>query len=312
MPHGIGEVQVVAGVGIRRVQSEGLLVGPDGALDILSPQQQVAHVVPCVRLENRVIRQRGGPLEGAEGFFRLAGGSLSEASVQIQLAGFGPCPPPGTGKQAVCSSKVPFDHGLRAPDGQFLGSGRDRLGGPHTGRGEENSPQHPGPAHLTGGPQSLQQQQHQAEGEEQGELVLVVGVVDRASLAFFQAVQGRQKGIEVHEPLHGADVGAASGLRHGHEHAFVEGRHNGLSGIVRFVPLLASISVVVGNGTSGFGGQSYSVDLDALLSGFRGPGKGVILVVLAVGDDQDDAAGFTFSVEGVCAQRQGPADRGPL
>ena len=112
--------------------------------------------------------------------------------------------------------------------------------------------------------------------------------------------------------MHGTDVGAASGLRHSHEHAFVEGRHNGLSGLVRFVPLLASISVVVGDGTSGFGSQSHSVDLDALLGRFCGPAEGVVFVVLAVGDDQDDSAGFTFGVEGVCAQRQGPADRRPL
>ena len=50
LSHGISQTQVVARVRILGVESQGLLVGLDGAFRVLSGEEHVAHVVPSVRL----------------------------------------------------------------------------------------------------------------------------------------------------------------------------------------------------------------------------------------------------------------------
>ena len=138
--------------------------------------------------------------------------------------------------------------------------------------------------------------------------MLVVGVGDCAAFAFLQAIERGQEGVQVHEALHGAYIGALARFRHGHQHAFVKGRYDGLALFVGFVTLLTPVSIVVGNGSARLGSQANGMHLDARGQGVRCPGECIVFVVLAVGDDQDDTAGFALWVKGVRTQRDGPAD----
>ena len=55
LTHGIGQAQIVAGVRVGWIQAKGLLIGLNGPFSILTAEQHVAHIVPRIRFQNRVV-----------------------------------------------------------------------------------------------------------------------------------------------------------------------------------------------------------------------------------------------------------------
>ena len=175
---------------------------------------------------------------------------MGQASVQVQLSGAGTLPSASACKQTVSGCKIPAAHGFGSFHSPVFCSASVVLGRPF-GRQKQRKEQggHP-QSRFPGRPDTFHQKQDEPHHEEQGELMLVVRVGDRATLALFQAVQRREEWIEVHKSLHGPDIGALSRFCHGDQKPFVQGGDDGLARLVGFVALLAAVAVVVGNRTA--------------------------------------------------------------
>ena len=123
LPHGEGQAQVIAGVGITGVQAQRFFIGPDRPFHILSPQEQVADVVPSIRFDACILRLGGSPLKGFHGIFGLSVSRKGHAAIELQLTWRCTAPSCRRIKQAVRRGKISVEHGLRALYRLALGSG---------------------------------------------------------------------------------------------------------------------------------------------------------------------------------------------
>ena len=181
---------------------------------------------------------------------------------------------------------------------------------PQSNQKEEQA--HPQQADAAGGPRAFDQEQEESDEEESGILVAVVGVGHGVALSLLQAVQRGQERVEIHEAAVGPDVGSIARLGHGHEHALVEGGDHRLAVRVLLVSLGPAVPVVFRDGAAGLGRHADGVDGNALLGGFGRAGEGVVLVVLAIRQQQDHPSRLALRVKGVCGQGQGGTDRRAL
>ena len=152
---------------------------------------------------------------------------------------------------------------------------------------QEQEQPHPQHADSAGGPCAFDQEQEESDEEESGILVAVVGVGHGVALSLLKAVQRRQEGVQVHKAAVGPNIGSIARLGHGHEHALVEGGDHRLAVRVFLVALGPAVAVVFGDGATSLGRHADGVDGNALLGGFGRAGEGVVLVVLAVRQQQD-------------------------
>ena len=122
LAHGHGETQIVAGVCISGVQSQGFFVRTHSAFCVLAPQKQVAHIVPCVGFYDGVFRQGGSPLKGLHGIFITSASRQCESSVECKLPRLSGFPSFCPSEKAVSSGIVSVHHGLRPGDSIPFGS----------------------------------------------------------------------------------------------------------------------------------------------------------------------------------------------
>ena len=265
-------------------------------------------------MEGRGVRFRRRPLKGPQGRFRFSFRRQSHPLVQCELPGLSTVPTSGSLKQAVGRIEIAVGHRFRTEDSGLLRAGKGRLGPAGVAQACEHEGQCCRPSAIPDPvwPHPLDQQKKEGDEEKQGVLVAVVRVGHLCAFALVQSVQGGQEGGKVHKALVGPDIGAAPGFHHRHEHPFIEGGNNGLSGLIGFVALLATIPIVLRNGTARFRCHAHRVDRHTRGGDLLGARQGIVFVVLTIGDDQNDPARFALRIKGFRAQVDGAAHCCPL